>query len=258
MQVEMDAGAVRRAGPGAGRLGVQGAGDGRDSAAYVWLAEERRLPVPALPLTGARLALRGESARSAVLYGSVRQAPAGDGGAEFFQLLTPAVQAYLLASQAAFERCAAVAERLRAECAKRGELWMRARGDFFLSLAGIGLGHPDEAVLSAREALTAKWRVHDRIGAAAVADLLVVAQASRGEEEPAARLLGISRSLWHAAGLPQLGRPDRTVFHREYERRLRASLGDVRFGEAVREGRELGPDAAIALALGGVADPNGP
>ncbi|MCD9874885.1 ATP-binding protein [Streptomyces guryensis] len=228
------------------------------SAAYVWLAEERRLPVPALPLTGASLAVRGESARSAVLYGSVRQAPAGDGGAEFFQLLTLAVQAYLLAGQAAFERCAAVAERLRAECAKRGELWMGAWGDFFVSLAGIGLGHPDEAVLPAREALAAKWRVHDRIGAAAVTDLLVVAQASRGEEELAARLLGISRRLWHAAGLPQLGRPDLSVFHREYERRLRAALGDACFTEAVRKGRELGPDAALALALGDTADAPGP
>ncbi|MCX5243731.1 AAA family ATPase [Streptomyces sp. NBC_00201] len=224
------------------------------SAAYVWLAAERQLPVPALPLTGASLAVRGESARSAVLYGSVRQAPAGDGAAEFFQLLTLAVQSYLLASQAAFERCAAVAERLRADCAKRGELWMRAWGDFFVSLAGIGLGHPDEAVRSAREALTAKLRVHDRLGAAAVTDLLVAAQAALGEDELAARLLGISRRLWHVAGLPQLGRPDRTVFHREYERRLRASLGDDRFTEVVLEGRELGPDAAIALALGGVLD----
>ena len=222
------------------------------SAAYVWLAEERRLPVPALPLTGASLAVRGESARSAVLYGRIGQAPAADGGAEFFQLLTLALQAYLLASQAAFERCAAVAERLRADCAKLGELWMRAWGDFFLALAAIGLGHLDEAVHSAREALTAKWRVHDRLGAAAVADLLVVAQASRGEEELAARLLGISRRLWYAAGLPQLGRSDKTVFHREYERRLRAALGDARFTEAVREGRELSQDAAIALALGGV------
>ncbi|MFF4255236.1 ATP-binding protein [Streptomyces sp. NPDC001663] len=222
------------------------------SAAYVWLAEERRLPVPALPLTGASLAVRGESARSAVLYGRIGQAPAADGGAEFFQLLTLALQAYLLASQAAFERCAAVAERLRADCAKLGELWMRAWGDFFLALAAIGLGHLDEAVRSAREALTAKWRVHDQLGAAAVADLLVVAQASRGEAELAARLLGISRRLWYAAGLPQLGRSDKTVFHREYERRLRAALGDARFTEAVREGRELSQDAAIALALGGV------
>ncbi|MGW1208689.1 ATP-binding protein [Streptomyces sp. NPDC002499] len=222
------------------------------SAAYVWLAEERRLPVPALPLTGASLAVRGESARSAVLYGAVGQAPAGDGGAEFFQLLTLALQAYLLAGQAAFERCAAVAERLRADCAKRGELWMRAWGDFFVALAGIGLGHADEALLSARAALTAKWRVHDRIGAAAVADLLVAAQATRGEAELAARLLGVSRRLWLTAGLPQLGRPDRTVFHREYERRLRAALGHARFSEAVREGGELTPEAGVALALGGV------
>ncbi|MGI5452168.1 ATP-binding protein [Streptomyces sp. CA-249302] len=228
------------------------------SAAYVWLAEERQLPVPALPLTGASLAVRGESARSAVLYGSVGQAPAGDGGAEFFQLLTLAVQAYLLAGQAAFERCAAVAERLRADCAERGELWMRAWGDFFVSLAGIGLGRAEEAVHHARSALAAKWRVNDRLGVAAVADLLVAAQAACGEDELAARLLGVSRRLWYAAGLPQLGRPDRTVFHREYERRLRASLGDARFTEVVGEGRKLGPDAAITLALGRVLDASDP
>jgi predicted ATPase len=222
------------------------------SAAYVWLAEERHLTVPALPLTGASLAVRGESARSAVLYGQVAQQPGGGGGAEFFQLLTLAVQAYLMASQGAFERCAAVAERLRAECARRGELWMRAWGDFFVSLAGIGLGHADEALRSGREALAAKWRVHDRLGAAAVADLLVAAQAARGEAELAARLLGVSRRLWQTAGLPQLGSSEATVFRREFERRLRAVLGDARFAEVMREGVELGPDAAVALALGGV------
>lgn len=227
------------------------------SAAYVWLAAERQLPVPALPLTGASLAVRGESARSAVLYGSGGQAPAGDGGAEFFQLMTLALQAYLLAGQAAFERCAVVAERLRQDCARRGELWMRAWGDFFVSLAGIGLGRADEALGSARAALTAKWRVHDRLGAAAVADLLVAAQAALGEDELAARLLGVSRRLWRTAGLPQLGSPDTTVFHREYERRLRASLGDARFTEAVREGGELGPEAAIGLALGGAGAETG-
>ncbi|GGN48883.1 hypothetical protein GCM10011579_002050 [Streptomyces albiflavescens] len=222
------------------------------SAAYVWLAEERHLPVPALPLTGASLAVRGESARSAVLYGSAPQWPGAGGGAEFFQLLTLAVQAYLLASQGAFERCAAVAERLRADCAKRGELWMRAWGDFFVSLSGIGLGRPDEALRTGREALAAKWRVHDQLGAAAVTDLLVAAQACRGEPELAAQLLGVSRRLWYAAGLPRLGNSETTVFRREYVRRLRAALGQARFAEAVREGHELGPDAAVTLALGGL------
>ncbi|MEV2197454.1 AAA family ATPase [Streptomyces phaeochromogenes] len=227
------------------------------SAAYVWLAEERQLPVPALPLTGASLAVRGESARSALLYGSSTQGPGGAGGAEFFQLLTLALQAYLLAGQGAFERCAAVAERLRADCAKRGELWMRAWGDFFVALAGIGLGRPDEALVSAREALAAKWRVHDRLGAAAVADLLVAAEASRGEPERAARLLGAGTRLWHAAGLPQLGDTGTTVFRREYARHLRKALGDTVFTEAVREGRELSPEAAIRLALdGGLDEPD--
>ncbi|MEU5344170.1 AAA family ATPase [Streptomyces sp. NPDC020766] len=222
------------------------------SAAYVWLAEERQLPVPALPLTGASLAVRGESARSALLYGSSRQGPGVGGGAEFFQLLTLALQAYLLAGQGAFERCAAVAERLRADCAKRGELWMRAWGDFFVALAGIGLGRPDDALVSAREALAAKWRVHDRLGAAAVADLLVAAEASRGEPERAARLLGVGTRLWHAAGLPQLGDTGSTVFRREYARHLRKALGDTVFAETVREGRELSPEAAIRLALDGI------
>ncbi|MFD9325517.1 ATP-binding protein [Streptomyces sp. NPDC060065] len=221
------------------------------SAAYVWLAEERQLSVPALPLTGASLAVRGESARSAVLYGSAPQGPGGGGGAEFFQLLTLAVQAYLLAGQGAFERCAAVAERLRADCAKRGELWMRAWGDFFVSLSRIGLGHPEEALRAGREALAAKWRMNDRLGAAAVADLLVVAEACLGEPELAARLLGVSRRLWYAAGLPRLGHSETTVFRREYARLLRADLGDTRFAQAVREGHDLGPDAAVALALGG-------
>ncbi|MFC7258445.1 ATP-binding protein [Streptomyces lutosisoli] len=225
------------------------------SAAYVWLAEERQLPVPALPLTGASLAVRGESARSAVLYGSAPQWPGGGGGAEFYQLLTLAVQAYLLAGQGAFERCAAVAERLRADCAKRGELWMRAWGDFFVSLSGIGLGRPDEALRSGREALAAKWRVHDRLGAAAVTDLLVAAQACRGEPLLAAQLLGVSRRLWYAAGLPRLGNSETTVFRREYVRRLRAALGNARFTEAVCEGHELGPDAAVTLALGGAPEP---
>ncbi|MFD3313409.1 ATP-binding protein [Streptomyces sp. NPDC058694] len=224
------------------------------SAAYVWVAEERQLPVPALPLTGASLAVRGESARSALLYGSSTQGPGGGGGAEFFQLLTLALQAYLLAGQGAFERCAAVAERLRADCAKRGELWMRAWGDFFVALAGIGLGRPHEALVSAREALAAKWRVHDRLGAAAVADLLVAAEASRGEPERAARLLGMGTRLWHAAGLPQLGDTGTTVFRREYARHLRKALGEGAFTEAVREGRELSPEAAIRLALDGALD----
>lgn len=175
------------------------------SAAYVWLAEERRLPVPALPLTGASMAVRGESARSAVLYGNTPRGPGGGGGAEFFQLLTLAVQAYLLAGQGAFERCAAVAERLRADCAKRGELWMRAWGDFFVSLSGMGLGRPDEALRTGRAAPAAEWRMNDRLGTAAVADPLVAGAACQGEPELAARLLGVSRRLWYAAGLPRLG-----------------------------------------------------
>ncbi|MER6691237.1 ATP-binding protein [Streptomyces minutiscleroticus] len=220
------------------------------SAAYVWLAQERGLPVPALPLTGASLAVRGESARSALLYGPGSQGPGGGGGAEFYQLLALALQAYVMAGQGAFERCATVAEKLRADCAKRGELWMRAWGDFFVALSEIGLARPDEALHSVCEALSAKWRVHDRLGVAAVCDLLVVTQAARGDPVLAARLLGVGGRLWHTAGLPRLGAPEETVFRREYGRLLRAALGDAVFTQLVEEGHSLDEEAALRLALG--------
>ncbi|MGW0656271.1 hypothetical protein ACWD4T_47365, partial [Streptomyces umbrinus] len=79
-------------------------------------------------------------------------------------------------------------------------------------------------------------------------------EASSGEPERAARLLGAGTRLWHAAGLPQLGDPGTTVFRREYARHLRKALGEEVFAEAVREGRELSPEAAVLLALDGVLD----
>ncbi|WP_369244183.1 hypothetical protein [Streptomyces sp. R41] len=80
----------------------------------------------------------------------------------------------------------------------------------------------------------------------------MAAHACRGEPELAAQLLGVSRRLWYAAGIPRLGNSETTVFRREYVRRLRAALGHTGFAEAVCEGHELGPDAAVTLALGGL------
>ncbi|MFJ2766619.1 ATP-binding protein [Streptomyces sp. NPDC087300] len=216
-------------------------------AAYARLAARRELPDIAaqLPLGGASLAVRGESARSAVLHGPSGQAPAGGGGAVFFRLTALAVQAYLLAAQGAFDRVAAVARRLRAECDKCGELWMRAWGDYFLALARLGQGDADAAAVHARRALTAKWRVHDRLGTAAAMDLLSAAEAGRGRAERAAQLLGTSARLWHAAGLPELGRA--TGFRDHHERRLAEVLGAARCARLLAVGRERTADQAIAL-----------
>ncbi|ATL25481.1 ATP-binding protein [Streptomyces formicae] len=219
------------------------------AAAYARLAARRGLPEVAaqLPLGGASIAVRGESARSAVLHGPSGQAPTGGGGAVFFRLTALAVQAYLLAAQGAFERVAAVAGRLRAECDKCGELWMRAWGDYFLALARLGQGDAEAAAAHAREALTAKWRVHDRLGTAAAMDLLSAAEAGRGRSERAARLLGASARLWHAAGLPELGRATSTGFRDHHERRLGDLIGETRCRQLLAEGRELTIDQAIAL-----------
>ncbi|MFE0175342.1 ATP-binding protein [Streptomyces sp. NPDC059002] len=219
------------------------------AAAYARLAAERGLPdsCAQLPLGGASLAVRGESARSAILHGPSGQAPTGGGGAAFFRLTALAVQAYLLAAQGAFERVATVAGRLRAECDKCGELWMRSWGDYFLALARLGLGDANAAAAHARRALTAKWRVHDRLGTAAAMDLLSAAESGRGRTEWAAQLLGMSAQLWDAAGLPELGRASHTGFRDHHERRLRKTLGDSHCARLLADGREFTTDQAIAL-----------
>lgn len=221
------------------------------ATAYARLAAERGLPEAAahLPLNGASLAARGESARSAILFGQSGKTPAGGGGgAVFFRLTSLAVQAYLLAAQGAFERVATVAQRLRAECDKCGELWMRAWGDYYLGLARLGLGDAPSAAAHAREALSAKWSVHDRLGTAAAMDLLSTAEAARGDTRKAAQLLGASTQLWTEAGLPQLASPVLTSFRGQHERRLRQALGDTRCERYFDAGRKLTTKQAITLA----------
>ncbi|QCX74297.1 Putative HTH-type transcriptional regulator [Streptomyces sp. YIM 121038] len=221
------------------------------AAGYARLAAARGLPPAAriLPLNGASLAARGESARSAVLHGAPGPGPAGGGGATFFKLTSHAVQAYLLAGQGAPARAARAAERLSAECDKHGELWMRAWGDYYLGLARLGLGDTESAADCARAALAAKWRIHDRLGTAAAVDLLVCVEAARGRPERAARLLGAAAGLWRRVGLARFGDAEATVVQREQRRRLRGELGDARLGRLLAEGLALDTRQTVEFAL---------
>ncbi|MEV0091721.1 regulator [Streptomyces sp. NPDC050738] len=211
--------------------------DDLDAAEEVGAAFAGRL----LPLAGASLAVRGEAARSLVPTG-------GGGGAEFFRLLSLALRAYLLAGQGAFSRAARAADQLRTECEARGELWMRAWGDYFRGLAELGLGSAERAASFARGALAAKWRLHDVLGTAAAVDLLAAALAHGAEPAGAARLLGASSRLWPAAGLPQLGALETSAFRRACAARLSEALGAQRYAEEYAAGRALTPEAAVALA----------
>ncbi|MCI3928395.1 ATP-binding protein [Streptomyces sp. AN091965] len=228
------------------------------AAGYARLAAARGLPPAAriLPLNGASLAARGESARSAVLHGVPGPGPAGGGGATFFKLTSHAVQAYLLAGQGAPARAVRAAERLSAECDKHGELWMRAWGDYYLGLARLGLGDTESAADCARAALAAKWRIHDGLGTAAAVDLLVCVEAARGRPERAARLLGAAAGLWRRVGLARFGDAEATVVQREQRRRLRGELGDARLGRLLAEGLALDTHQTVAFALAEV--PEGP
>ncbi|NGO69085.1 ATP-binding protein [Streptomyces boncukensis] len=221
------------------------------TAAYARLTAARGVPAPAavLPLTGASLAVRGESARSAVLAPGGEGQAGGGPGADFLPLLTLAVEAYLLTSQAAFTRAARVAERLRTACERRGELWMRAWGDYFLALAALGHGDVPTASAHARAALAAKWRVHDALGTAATLELAVATEAAARRPERAAQLLGAVTTLWHTAGLPRLGQSAHSYFPEAYERRLRDVLGNPLFDRCAEHGRQLPAEDAVSLAL---------
>ncbi|MEK8169187.1 hypothetical protein NKH77_03400 [Streptomyces sp. M19] len=175
--------------------------------------------------------------------------PGEGGGAEFFRLLTLAVRAYLMLSQGEYARAAEAADRLRAECEQRGEVWMRAWGVLPRPGRAGPRGRRGRRPARPRRA-GVKWRLRDGLGVAAAVDLLTGAAVADGDMDRAARLLGAGTRQWDLAGLAQLGMRELT-FRRTAEGTLRATLGDGAFEAAYQAGRELGRDEGIGLALNG-------
>ncbi|WP_037772842.1 ATP-binding protein [Streptomyces sclerotialus] len=149
-----------------------------------------------------------------------------------------------------FEEAIAVLEQWRVACDRHGERWMRTFSDSYRAQAELALGRPAAAQSYAQAALEGKHRMHDSLGVAMALDVLAQAASATGQDERAARLLGLARQVWEAlGGRPQAGIAAWIAARRSCEERCRDALGDHAYETAYRIGRETGLDTGIAYAL---------
>ncbi|SNT26873.1 Predicted ATPase [Streptosporangium subroseum] len=149
-----------------------------------------------------------------------------------------------------FARVVSVLEEVQRLCDARGELWVRACGDYVLSIAQLGLGRAAEAAVAARQSLDVKWRLRDAAGVALALDQLAVIAAVEGDGHRTARLQGSAARLCDTFGLRGLGSKSVSEPRTVAERTARQLLGDDAYDAIFAEGHDDDLDSAMAYALG--------
>ncbi|GGY09379.1 hypothetical protein GCM10010358_72790 [Streptomyces minutiscleroticus] len=200
-------------------------------------------------LEGAALAVHGRPAQAAEVLDAVPHTRPAGGRYDAAWFLLRATRAFVHVLFGQFADALAVAEELCAECARRGETWMRAWGDYLRALAALGLGRAEEAAAHARTALDGKHRLHDSVGIAMTLDVLASAAVASGHTEQAARLLGLAEQIWHTLGTPQMGSPELVTARTACEDTARRLLGNDAYQTAFHAGYDTAPNTGIAEAL---------
>ncbi|MFI6875706.1 ATP-binding protein [Streptomyces sp. NPDC050400] len=200
-------------------------------------------------LEALHLTLLGEPAGAAKVLDAAPRMRPGHGRYDMVWFTVRITRAFAHVQLGEFTAAVTVADELCAECARRGETWARAWGEYMRALALLALGRTEEAVVHARTALDGKRRLHDSAGIATVVDLLASAAVASGDAEQAARLLGIAEQVWHTLGAPQLGIPGLVAARTVCEQQARHRIGDDAYETAFRTGYDTDPDTAIAGAL---------
>ncbi|MGP3983937.1 ATP-binding protein [Streptomyces sp. KR80] len=160
---------------------------------------------------------------------------------------------YLLASAtsaAGDPRSAELGEEMLALCRERGLRWSSSYALHVLGVAMFRQGNLPRAVSLVRESTRLRHAFHDPLGTALCIELLAWTAGAQDRHARAAELLGAARVFWRVVGTS----PDKYGHlappHERCEAQARAALGDKAFQAAVRHGETLGPDEAVALALG--------
>ncbi|GIH93686.1 ATPase [Planobispora siamensis] len=167
----------------------------------------------------------------------------------YFVYHLSAIAAHIIAGR--FEEAVTLLERVRQDCERHGERWLRAYGDVFRAQAELGLGRPLVAQAHAQAALGAKYRMHDNLGVAMALDMLGPAALAVGQARHAAYLLGLSYQVWETVGRQQAGVPAWTATRRDCESRTRQALGEQAYRRAYAAGYEIDLDAGVASAISG-------
>lgn len=153
------------------------------------------------------------------------------------------------------ERARRVLDECVAWLSRRGEVWWRALGLTLIAHVEAAGGRLEQAETAGREALRCHRRLDSRPGLAFALETLAALAGRQAEHGRAAGLAGAAEGLWRAIGAgPESYFP---VFRprRDYLPRAREALGEAAFERAVRAGRDIPLDAALALALEESAQP---
>ncbi|MEU6117356.1 hypothetical protein ABZ840_22785 [Streptomyces sp. NPDC047117] len=125
---------------------------------------------------------------------------------------------------------------------------MRGYALYFLAMAAPANSDPAAATRHARDALAAKWQLHDAFGAAVSLDTLATSVAASAPER-AARLLGIADQVWRSIGRERAAVKEFLAARHACELQLREALGYAPYETAHRKGLETGIDEGITYAL---------
>ena len=152
-----------------------------------------------------------------------------------------------------YDRAAALCEEALAIRRARGDVHGIAMSLMELSRIARGRRDPGRAAELCFESLPLVQALGVTMHIAAGLEVLAWVAGARGEHTRAARLYGAADALRAAIGAPV---PlHETTDHNQAVTNTRTNLGPARFATAFAEGRALGPDEAVQLALTGESAP---
>lgn len=201
-------------------------------------------------LMGGQLSLRGRSAEAVGLLSAAARLPIRDDWLGSAQLQAIGALAYAHLMSGDHEAARAVAEEVRAECARRGELWTRSTSDVTIAMLDLARGDIASGAHNATRAIAAQRLLHSaNILMAMALDTLASATTATGEAHRAAQLLGIAQRLWdRAGGRAQLNSPDLIAARQACERALRDKIGASAYEHTYQAGRAMSYEQGMSYA----------
>lgn len=142
-------------------------------------------------------------------------------------------------------------------CEAHGDRWVLAWTLMVRGIAEWLRGEPAAATKLVRRALENKKDLGDLLGVALAIEFLAWSAEATGDAERAARLFGVSRTMFQPLGAYLVAIGLFLHWHDSAERRAKFALGSARYERAEQSGRSLGLDEAVAYALGDDEDSTG-
>ncbi|MFD9136494.1 LuxR C-terminal-related transcriptional regulator [Streptomyces bottropensis] len=153
------------------------------------------------------------------------------------------------------DRAVPVLEEAYGHCRAHGEKWLLSWAVMHLGHAALLQHRHADAMALLSEALTRKSDLDDMFGICIALDFLGLAEADRGDAERATRLMGAATALGEAFNIPH--RFEAWIARSaQYLDQARESLGPSAYNKALKDGRRLSKDQAVAYALRKEPDPS--